>query len=95
MFEFVGRDLKRLLGVDGQGRVSHAAAHREGLTGGDTALLELMDLRLLTNEARAADVAAGRIGCKDRAVRLLEAAVVWREVARRTGDAAALRKGAA
>jgi tetratricopeptide (TPR) repeat protein len=95
MFEFVGRDLKRLLGVEGQGRVSHAAAHREGLTGGDTALLELMDLRLLTNEARAADVAAGRIGCKDRAVRLLEAAVVWREVARRTGDAAALRKGAA
>ncbi|WP_332873138.1 hypothetical protein [Caulobacter hibisci] len=75
--------------------MSHAAAHREGLTGGDTALLELMDLRLLTNEARAADVAAGRIGCKDRAVRLLEAAVVWREVARRTGDAAALRKGAA
>ena len=34
MFEFVGRDLKRLLGVEGQGRVSHAAAHREGLTGG-------------------------------------------------------------
>lgn len=95
MFEFVGRDLKRLLGVEGQGQASHAAAHREGLTGGDTALLELMDLRLLTNEARAADVAAGRIGCKDRPVRLLEAAVVWREVARRTGDAAALRKGAA
>lgn len=92
MFEF-GRDLKRLFGVDA-GAASKAAAHREGLTGGDTSLLELLDMRLLTNEARSADVVAGRIGAKDRGSRLLEAAVVWRELARRSGDAAALRKAA-
>jgi tetratricopeptide (TPR) repeat protein len=93
MFEF-GRDLKRLFGVDA-GAESKAASHREGLTGGDTSLLELLDVRLLTNEARSADVAAGRIGAKDRGSRLLEAAVVWRELARRSGDAVALRKAAA
>jgi tetratricopeptide (TPR) repeat protein len=93
MFDF-GRDLKRLFGVDA-GAPARAAAHRDGLTGGDTSLLELLDLRLLVNEARSADVAAGRIGAKDRGHRLLEAAVVWRELARRSGDAAALRKGAA
>lgn len=92
MFEF-GRDLKRLFGVDAGGE-SRASAHREGLTGGDTSLLELLDMRLLTNEARSADVAAGRIGVKDRGSRLLEAAIVWRELARRSGDAAALRKAA-
>jgi hypothetical protein len=92
MFEF-GRDLKRLFGVDAEG--SFKGAWREGLTGGDTSLLELLDVRLLTNEARSADVVAGRIGAKDRGARLLEAAVVWRELARRSGDATALRKGAA
>jgi len=89
MFEF-GRDLKRLFGVDTEAK----GAWRDGLTGGDTSLLELMDVRLLTNEARSADVVAGRLGVKDRGARLLEAAVIWRELARRTGDAAALRKGA-
>ena len=91
MFEF-GRDLKRLFGVDTG--ADSKSAHREGLTGGDTSLLELLDIRLLTNEARSADVAAGRIGTKDRGARLLEAALVWRELARRSGDAAALRKAA-
>lgn len=92
MFEF-GRDLKRLFGVDAEG--GFKGAWREGLTGGDTSLLELLDVRLLTNEARSADVVAGRIGSKDRGARLLEAAVIWRELARRSGDATALRKGAA
>lgn len=90
MFEF-GRDLKRLFGVEAEFK----NAWREGLTGGDTSLLELLDVRLLTNEARSADVVAGRIGTKDRGARLLEAAVIWRELARRSGDATALRKGAA
>lgn len=90
MFEF-GRDLKRLFGVEAEFK----NAWREGLTGGDTSLLELLDVRLLTNEARSADVVAGRIGTKDRGARLLEAAVIWRELARRNGDATALRKGAA
>ncbi len=88
MFEF-GRDLWRLFGE------TPAAPFQDGLTGGDAALLELLDLRLLAAEAKAADVAAGRIGVRDKAGRLLEAAIVWRELARRSGDAATLRKAAA
>jgi tetratricopeptide (TPR) repeat protein len=84
MFEF-GRELKRFF---------RPAAPRDGLSMGDASLLELLDLRLLQNEARSADMAAGRIGARDRSLRLSEAAAVWREVARRTGDPAALRKSA-
>jgi hypothetical protein len=69
-------------------------SHAEGLTGGDATLLELLDLNLLRQEAKAADVAAGRISAQDKAQRRLDAAVVWREVARRSGDAVALRKAA-
>ena len=89
MFEF-GRELRRLFsGVRG------VVPIRDGLTGGDVALLELIDFKMLKAEAKAADVAAGRISAKDRPRRLLEAAMVWRELARRCGDAAALRKSAA
>ncbi|MDO8912720.1 MAG: hypothetical protein Q8N10_15985 [Phenylobacterium sp.] len=88
MFEF-GRELKRLFGAEGLN------TPRDGLTGGDSSLLELLDLELLKTEAKAADVAAGRVGATDRAQRRLEAAIVWREVARRSGDAVALRKAAA
>ncbi len=89
MFEF-GRELKRLFGADGV-----PGLKRDGLTGGDAALLELLDLKMLIAEARAADVASGRIGEKDKAARELQAAGVWREVARRSGDVVALRKAAA
>ncbi len=88
MFEF-GRELRRLFGAEGFN------APRDGLTGGDASLLELLDLNLLRQEAKAADVAAGRISAKDHAQRRLESAIVWREVARRSGDATALRKAAA
>ncbi len=88
MFEF-GRELRRFLGGE-----PVASVYRDGLTGGDSTLLELLDLRLLINEARGAAVAAGRLGIKDRGTRLIEAAVAWREVARRSGDATALRKAA-
>jgi hypothetical protein len=67
----------------------------DGLTGGDAALLELLDFSMLLTEARSADVAAGRVGVQDKAQRRLDAAVVWREVARRSGDVIALRKAAA
>jgi hypothetical protein len=87
MFE-LGREILRRLAPERLKPV-------DGLTGGDALLLELLDLNLLQQEGRAADVAAGRIGAKDRAQRRLDAAVVWREVARRTGDAALLRKAAA
>jgi tetratricopeptide (TPR) repeat protein len=94
MFEF-GRELRRLFGaaLPLSGRMQ--LPNKDGLTGGDGALLELLDLKMLKAEAKGADVAAGRIGARDRARRLLEAAVVWRELARRTGSAEALRKAAA
>jgi hypothetical protein len=84
MFEF-SRELKRFFQAD---------APRDGLTGGDASLLELLELKMLASEARAADIAAGRISATDRPMRRLEAAIVWREIARRTGDAVALRKSA-
>ncbi len=87
MFE-LGRGLKKLFTE--RGRRPH-----DGLTAGDSSLLELLDLNLLTEEARAADVAAARLGEADKPRRRLEAAIAWREVARRTGDAVALRKAAA
>ena len=85
MFE-IGRELKRFF---------HQAPPRDGLSLGDASLLELLSLDLLAVEAKASDVAAGRIGVQDKALRLLEASIVWREFARRSGDAAALRKAAA
>ncbi|HUO23580.1 MAG TPA: hypothetical protein VMU59_13780 [Caulobacteraceae bacterium] len=84
MFEF-SRELKRLLVTDGP---------RDGVTRGDASLLEVLDLTLLRAEARAADVAAGRVSARDPAQRRLDAAHVWRELARRTGDVIALRKAA-
>jgi len=88
MFE-LGREILRRLAPE------RLKASVDGLTGGDAALLELLDLSLLKQEGHAADVAAGRVGAKDRAQKRLEAAQVWRELARRTGDAATLRKAAA
>lgn len=87
MFEF-GRELKRLFGSDA------INPPRDGLTGGDSSLLELLDLQMIAQEGRAADTAAGRVGAKDKAQRRLESAIVWREVARRSGEAAMLRKAA-
>jgi hypothetical protein len=88
MFE-LGREFIRLFAGE---RVKPFA---DGLTGGDATLLELLDLNLLMQEAKAADIAAGRISAQDKAQRRLDAAVAWREVARRSGDAVALRKAAA
>jgi tetratricopeptide (TPR) repeat protein len=85
MFEF-GRELKRMFRAD--------SPPRDGVTGGDASLLELLDMELLGGEARACDVAAGRISAKDPHQRRLEAARVWRELARRSGDSVALRKAA-
>jgi hypothetical protein len=84
MFEF-GRELKRLFRTEGPS---------DGMTAGDASLLELLDLDMLRAEGRAAAIAAGRVSAKDPARRQLEAAFVWRELARRTGDSAALRKAA-
>src|SRR5689334_12109099 len=93
MFD-LGRELRRLIGA-ARSRFPGLILGRDGLTGGNGVLLELLDLRMLRAEAKSADVAAGRIGAKDRPRRHLEAAIVWRELARRTGDPVALRKAAA
>ena len=76
MFEF-RRELKRIF---------QAESLKDGLVAGDPSLLELLELNLLLNEAKAADIAAARIGADDRPARQLEAAAIWREIARRTGD---------
>lgn len=88
MFEF-RRELRRLFGAD------RLKAGGDGLTGGDSSLLELLDLDLLRHEGATADAAASRAAGKDKAQRRLESAGVWREIARRTGDAAILRRAAA
>ncbi len=87
MFE-LGREFRRLFS-------GALKSPKDGLTGGDASLLEFLDLTMLAAEGKAADVAAGRVGVKDRAQRLLDAAVIWREIARRSGDPASLRKSAA
>lgn len=89
MFEF-GKELRRLFSGEGGLR-----APQDGLTGGDASLMELLDLNLLRDEGRAADAAVGRNADRDKAQGQLESAIVWREIARRSGDAAALRKAAA
>ncbi|WP_394763335.1 hypothetical protein [Phenylobacterium sp.] len=97
MFE-LGREFMRLFSGEAFARPGARHGARpfvDGLTGGDPTLLELLDLNLLQQEAKAADVAAGRISAQDKPQRRLDAAVVWREVARRSGDAVALRKAAA
>lgn len=88
MFE-LGRELKRFFATE------RTKTPADGLTAGNSSLLELLDSNLLAQEAKASDIAAGRMGAKDKPRRRLEAAIVWREVARRTGDAVALRKAAA
>ncbi len=83
MFE-LGRELKRLFRADAA----------EGMAAGDASLLELLDLTLLRAEGRSALLAASG-AARDNPRRQLDAAVVWREVARRTGDSAPLRQAAA
>jgi tetratricopeptide (TPR) repeat protein len=90
MFE-LGREIKRLFRPH---RTSVFAPPRDGLAGGDPGLEELLDLAMLRAEAKACDVAAGRIGAKDRPMLQLRQAATWREIARRTGEDAALRKAA-
>lgn len=88
MFQ-LGRELKRIFRPqDG------LATPKDGVAGRDPAALELLNLDMLRAEAKAADVAAGRISARDRPSLHLRQAQVWSELARRTGEAVALRKAA-
>ncbi len=78
MFEF-GRELRRIF--RSQGRVDT-----------DPSLYELLNLKLLITQGRTLDIEAGRVSTKNRFQPSLEAARIWREYARRTGDPAAIRR---
>ncbi len=80
MFEF-GRELRRIF--RNQGRVDT-----------DPSLYELLNLKLLITQGRALDIEGGRVSTKNRFAPYLEAAQIWREYARRTGDPAAVRRAA-
>ena len=80
MFEF-GREIRRIFSGGDQVELQNG-------------LIELLDLQLLRREVAAADVAAGRVSTTDRAERYSDAAILRRELARRTGEAETLRKAA-
>jgi tetratricopeptide (TPR) repeat protein len=86
MFEF-GRELKRLFGATDHDSIAWGDA--------DVSLMQMMDTAELAAQARAADVEAGRVSTKDPFPHQLEASVIWREHARRSGDRKALRKAVA
>lgn len=81
MFEF-GRELRRIF--RNQGRVET-----------DPSLYELLNLKLLITQGRNLDIEGGRVSTKNRFAPFIEAAQIWREYARRTGDPVALRRAAA
>ena len=82
MFEF-GRELKKVLGAN------------DALGEPDPALFELFDVQALAAQGRVNDIDAGRVSTKHPFPLWLKSAALWREHARRTGDALALRRAAA
>ncbi|MBW8880823.1 MAG: hypothetical protein JF615_05165, partial [Asticcacaulis sp.] len=80
MFEF-GRELRRIF--RNQGRVDT-----------DPSLYELLNLKLLITQGRNLDIEGGRVSTRNRFAPHLEAAQIWREYARRTGDPVAVRRAA-
>jgi hypothetical protein len=80
MFEF-GRELRRIFGNHGRGET-------------DPSLYELLNLKLLIQQGRHLDIEGGRVSTKNRFTPYVEAAQIWREYARRTGDPVALRRAA-
>lgn len=67
---------------------------REGLSADDLSLLEILPLGMLLDEAREADALAGRTNGRRRYQLRLDAAILWREVARRSGEVRALSRAA-
>jgi tetratricopeptide (TPR) repeat protein len=80
MFEF-GRELRRIF-------------RNHGRVDSDPSLYELMNLQLLITQGRQFDIEGGRVSTKNRFMPYLEAAQIWREYGRRTGDPVALRRAA-
>jgi hypothetical protein len=81
MFEF-GRELKRIFGVGpSRGRC-------------DPSFLELVELKLLAVHGRTAEVSAGRVSAREPVGHSLDAALIWREHARRSGELTSLFRSA-
>jgi tetratricopeptide (TPR) repeat protein len=81
MFEF-GRELKRMFGLGAsRGRC-------------DPSFLELVELKLLALHGRSSEIAAGRVSAREPICQYLDAAMIWREHARRSGDLASLLRSA-
>jgi len=83
MFEF-GRELRRILG--------HNVMGTGGRTDPDTSLYELMNLEMLIAQGHILDAEISRVSSRNTFEPCLESALIWREYARRTGDALAVRK---
>ena len=69
-------------------------ALRDGLSADDMSLVEVLPLAMLLKEASEADDAAGRASGRKRSQLRLDAAILWREVTRRSGEVRALSRAA-
>ncbi|MFT4089250.1 MAG: hypothetical protein QM645_00865 [Asticcacaulis sp.] len=83
MFEF-GRELRRILGQNVLGLSARSDP--------DTSLYELMNLEMLIAQGHSLDAEISRVSNRNTLELCLESALIWREYARRTGDALAVRK---
>ncbi|HEX7799727.1 MAG TPA: hypothetical protein VF402_05215 [Asticcacaulis sp.] len=81
MFEF-GRELRRIF-------------RQHDRIDADASLYELMNLQMLIAQGRQFDIEGGRVSTRDRFTPYIQAALIWREYARRTGDPVAVRRAAA
>lgn len=83
----LNRQVRKLLEEQG-------GALRDGLNADDMSLVEVLPLGMLLKEATEADDAAGRASGRKRSQLRLDAAILWREVTRRSGEVRALSRAA-
>ena len=84
----LNRQVRKLLEEQGH------AAPRDGLSADDMSLVEVLPLGMLLREAVEADDIAGRATGRTRSQLRLDAAILWREVTRRSGEVRALSRAA-
>ena len=84
----LNRQVRKLLEEQG------GAGPRDGLNADDMSLVEVLPLSMLLKEAMEADDIAGRASGRKRSQLRLDAAILWREVTRRSGEVRALSRAA-
>jgi hypothetical protein len=84
----LNRQVRKLLEEQG------GAAPRDGLNADDMSLVEVLPLGMLLKEAIDADDVAGRASGRARSQLRLDAAILWREATRRSGEVRALSRAA-